>query len=250
MLTLSCSVHVGSSAPNSDRTWVPCIGSAESYPLNHQGSPLPALFLFFFLAFYSCIYLAASGLSCGARALSMWDLSSLTRDRTCVPWIGRRILNHWTTGEFPCPVSFYPAHGHVGWPPRVVQRAALYPCHILHVCRLPWDCKREACGLVQCHQLLPRAARRVRSKGSSFSTSLTSQCNPQGLVSTGQQNRWKLIPKVIVSSFNLQFLYWMSLQIYVCVCIYIYIYLYIYLYISISISIYILFGHTVQPVGS
>ena len=27
----------------------------------------------------------------------MWHLSSLTRDRTHVPCIGRRILNHWTT---------------------------------------------------------------------------------------------------------------------------------------------------------
>ena len=31
----------------------------------------------------------------------VWDLSSLTRDRTCVPCIGRRILNHWTTREVP-----------------------------------------------------------------------------------------------------------------------------------------------------
>ena len=31
----------------------------------------------------------------------MWDLSSLTRDRTRVPCIGRRILNHWTTREIP-----------------------------------------------------------------------------------------------------------------------------------------------------
>ena len=29
----------------------------------------------------------------------MWDLSSLTRDRTRVPCIGRQILNHWTTRE-------------------------------------------------------------------------------------------------------------------------------------------------------
>ena len=31
----------------------------------------------------------------------MWDLSSLTRDQTCVPCIGRRILYHWTTREVP-----------------------------------------------------------------------------------------------------------------------------------------------------
>ena len=31
----------------------------------------------------------------------MWDLSSLTRDQTCVPWIARNILNHWITREVP-----------------------------------------------------------------------------------------------------------------------------------------------------
>ena len=29
----------------------------------------------------------------------MWDLSSLNRVRTCKPCVGRRSLNHWTTGE-------------------------------------------------------------------------------------------------------------------------------------------------------
>ena len=37
---LSCGLHVGSSSPARDRTWAPCIGSVESYPLRHQGSPL------------------------------------------------------------------------------------------------------------------------------------------------------------------------------------------------------------------
>ena len=31
----------------------------------------------------------------------MWDLSSLTRDQTCVPCIGSQILNHWTTRKVP-----------------------------------------------------------------------------------------------------------------------------------------------------
>ena len=31
----------------------------------------------------------------------MWDLSSPSRDRTLIPCIGRKILNHWTTREFP-----------------------------------------------------------------------------------------------------------------------------------------------------
>ena len=40
MWTLSCDMHVGSSFLTRDRTWAPCIGSAESYPLHHQGSPM------------------------------------------------------------------------------------------------------------------------------------------------------------------------------------------------------------------
>ena len=37
--TLSCSMHERSSCPTRDGTRVPCIRSAESYPLDHQGSP-------------------------------------------------------------------------------------------------------------------------------------------------------------------------------------------------------------------
>ena len=39
MQTLSCGMHVGSSSLTRDQTQAPCIGSAESYPLDHQGSP-------------------------------------------------------------------------------------------------------------------------------------------------------------------------------------------------------------------
>ena len=39
MRTPSCSMHVGSSSLTRDPTRAPCIGSAESYPLHHQGSP-------------------------------------------------------------------------------------------------------------------------------------------------------------------------------------------------------------------
>ena len=39
MRTLSCSMHAGSSSLTRDQTWAPCIGSTESYPLDHQGSP-------------------------------------------------------------------------------------------------------------------------------------------------------------------------------------------------------------------
>ena len=40
--------------------------------------------------------------SCGTRAqllCHIWDLSSQVRDGTHVPYIGRWILNHWTTRE-------------------------------------------------------------------------------------------------------------------------------------------------------
>ena len=40
--------------------------------------------------------------SCGAQAslpCGTWNLSSLTRDQTYVPWIGRQTPNHWTTRE-------------------------------------------------------------------------------------------------------------------------------------------------------
>ena len=37
----------------------------------------------------------------------MWDLSSLTKDRTCTPCIGRRSLNHWTAREVPWSSIFY-----------------------------------------------------------------------------------------------------------------------------------------------
>lgn len=45
------------------------------------------------------IYLSAWDFGCGLRAYlppGMWDLSPQTRDQTCVPCVGRRILNPWT----------------------------------------------------------------------------------------------------------------------------------------------------------
>jgi len=58
------------------------------------------LFLFLLSVFFIC--LAALDLSSSRQALllrGMWDLSSLTRDRTGVLCISRWILNHWTTRE-------------------------------------------------------------------------------------------------------------------------------------------------------
>ena len=54
---LSCGTHAGSSSLTRDRTWVPCIGSVESYPLDHAGSPKVKTFICF------PVYLA-NALSC------------------------------------------------------------------------------------------------------------------------------------------------------------------------------------------
>ena len=83
---ISCSMHAGSSSPTRDWTQAPCIGSAGSYPLDHQGTPFAqfviGLFSFFFffnfkffifinlfILFYY-LFLAALGLRCCARAFS------------------------------------------------------------------------------------------------------------------------------------------------------------------------------------
>ena len=48
---------------------------------------------------------AMHGLSC-CETCGLWHLSSLTRDQTCIPCIGRWILNHWTTREVPAVTLF------------------------------------------------------------------------------------------------------------------------------------------------
>ena len=50
--TLSCGMHVGSSSLTRDWTWAPCIGSAESYPLHHQGSPSHDMLTFSYVALW------------------------------------------------------------------------------------------------------------------------------------------------------------------------------------------------------
>ena len=49
---LSCSMHAGSRSPTRDQTRAPCIGSTESYPLDHQGSPSSYFFTFSILVFF------------------------------------------------------------------------------------------------------------------------------------------------------------------------------------------------------
>ena len=38
---------------------------------------------------------------------SLWELSSPTRDQTCIPCVGRQIPNHWTTREVPEIIILY-----------------------------------------------------------------------------------------------------------------------------------------------
>ena len=78
------------------------------------------VFSSFFKKKFLYLCLAVSGLSCGMQDLSLWNVgfslveacglicpvvcgnpSFLTRDQTCIPYIGRQILNHWTIREVP-----------------------------------------------------------------------------------------------------------------------------------------------------
>ena len=49
------SYSIGSSSPPRDRTWAPCIGSVESFPLDHQRRP-HLLCFFFFLSMPIILY--------------------------------------------------------------------------------------------------------------------------------------------------------------------------------------------------
>ena len=71
-----------------------------SLTLSHHGSPWCEQLLKSLLNLFQyccCFMFWFLGLQ------DMWDLSSLTRDRTCTPCIGRQSLNHWTARELPKP---------------------------------------------------------------------------------------------------------------------------------------------------
>ena len=79
-------MYVGSSSPTRDRTWAPCIGSAGSYPLDHQGSPT------------TLIFEESKQLSCRCPTACVWFFSHyLTQVKHfwqeccpshCIPWRG------------------------------------------------------------------------------------------------------------------------------------------------------------------
>ena len=60
--------------------------------LDYVRSLSTCLFKYVFLFILNLSFFLAT--PCG-----MWNLSSPTRDGTCVPCNGRRVLNHWTTKE-------------------------------------------------------------------------------------------------------------------------------------------------------
>ena len=92
-----------------------CLLHWQAGSLPHLGSPntthlfvhvrnIPVLIVFdFFFFFFGC---TGSLLQHDVFSI-MWDLSSPTRDQTCVSCIGRQIPDHWTTREVPIPNSFY-----------------------------------------------------------------------------------------------------------------------------------------------
>ena len=67
--------------------------------------PFPFIKNIYICSFIWLILVAVHRLSsCDSWAqlpCSKWNLSSQTRDRTCIPCIARQILNHWTTKEGP-----------------------------------------------------------------------------------------------------------------------------------------------------
>ena len=70
----------------------------------------PLGFFFFFVKmFFMSLYWICYNIACFMLLFflpeGMWDLSSPTRDRTCIPCIGKQSLNHWTTSEVP-PIWF------------------------------------------------------------------------------------------------------------------------------------------------
>ena len=104
MQTLSCSMHAGSSSPTRDRTQAPCIGSAVSYPLDHQGSPLlgfliSPIFFFNFYYYLFIIYFWLCWVFVSVRGLSPVVASGGHSSSQCaglsLPWP----LLLWSTGS-------------------------------------------------------------------------------------------------------------------------------------------------------
>ena len=73
--------------------------------------------------------------SCGTQAqlpLHTWDLSSLNRDRTCVPHIGRWILNHWTkevSAFFVFSVTSFEE-----WKFLILMKSIIFPLRLYFLC--------------------------------------------------------------------------------------------------------------------
>ena len=88
-------------------------GSAEGFKVLNSPPPDVLLwFSFFFLRFLFLIWIIFKVFIEFVTILhlfyvldfwpqGMWELNSLTRDRTCTLCIGRWSLNHWTTWEVP-----------------------------------------------------------------------------------------------------------------------------------------------------
>ena len=124
MRTLTCSTHVGSSFLTRDRTRAPCIGSVESYPLRHQGSP-PSVFLTLCPILASC---------------SLWLLSPGWWERGL--WLLPRTSVSLSELKVSC-LSLYPASslrpGLSNWLKNEKDWSGPYTCLLFPVAQHPQD---------------------------------------------------------------------------------------------------------------
>ena len=90
-------------------------GKVGRVSVHYELTALGSLFfnLFFFLmqtilkVFLELVIILLLFYILGLGPQGMWDFSSLNRDRTCIPCIGRRSLNHLTIGKYLVSLFFH-----------------------------------------------------------------------------------------------------------------------------------------------
>ena len=104
---LRCEISSGATAFCSPRSWKDTLGLPENscFPECRFEFWLVLLLLLLLLLFFK-VFIEFVTILLLLYVLffwlqGMWDLGSLSRDRTCTPCVGRQCLNHWTTREIP-----------------------------------------------------------------------------------------------------------------------------------------------------
>ena len=93
MGTLSCVMHAGSSSPSRDGTRAPCIGSGESYPLDHHGSPsyhLSYIILYLYLHLSIGLYFYLTSLPESGSIICNRNLFCILGD--CTPLVRNNVF--------------------------------------------------------------------------------------------------------------------------------------------------------------